>query len=119
MARLRHFAIVSAAFALAGCNQERGKECDQFLSAMKSLDEAMPSADTVERVRQSVESIRFQDQPLEVYAKNYASTLGVLADTLKLQAATPEPPEGTEDVIKSNLKVARVDRDDTLRYCSR
>jgi hypothetical protein len=119
MPRCRFLAVFAVAFALAACNQERSRECHLFLSAMRTLDETKPSADVVDHVRDEVEAIRFQDQPLSVYAKNYASTLTVLASTLKLQAATPEPPDGTEDVIKRNLNEARVDRADTVRYCSR
>jgi hypothetical protein len=100
-----------------GCNAERKEECDKFLAAMKPLDQGMPTGEGVERVQSDVGAIQFQDQPLGVFAKNYKATLTVLSNTLKLQAS-PSPPDGTDDVVKANLKAARTDKDDAVRYCS-
>jgi hypothetical protein len=104
----------------AGCNAQRKQECDAFLSAMTPLQEGTPSDETVDRVHESVSALEFQDQPLREYATNYKNTLAVLSGTLKLKAgAGPDgPPDGTEDVIKKNLKEARTDRDDVARYCT-
>jgi hypothetical protein len=110
-------AALVAALAASGCDNERKQECSQFLSAMKPLNEGTPSADTVDSVSKQVASIKFQDQPLGVYADNYRKTLGVLSNTLKLKASGSSP-DGTDDVIKKNLKEARTDKDDVQRYCS-
>lgn len=103
--------------AAAGCDNERKQECSQFLAAMKPLDEGTPAADTVDSVSKQVAAIKFQDQPLGVYATNYRKTLEVLSNTLKLKASG-SAPDGTDDVIKKNLKEARTDREDVQRYCS-
>jgi hypothetical protein len=105
------------AVAAAGCDNERKQECSQFVGAMKPLDEGMPSADTVDSVSKQVGAMKFQDQPLGVYAKNYGKTLDVLSSTLKLKASG-NAPDGTDDVIKKNLKEARTDKEDVQRYCS-
>ena len=110
-------AVALIAAATSGCDNERKQECSQFVSAMKPLDDGMPSADTVDSVSKQVASIKFQDQPLGVYAENYRKTLTVLSNTLKLKASG-SPPDGTDDVIKKNLKEARTDKDDVQRYCS-
>jgi hypothetical protein len=102
----------------AGCDDARKAECDKFITAMKPLDQGIPSADQVDRVQHEVDGLKFSDQPLGVYAKNYSATLTVLSSTLKLKDA-PEAPDGTQDVIKSKLKEARTDKEDTLRYCSK
>ncbi len=112
--------LVAAALvvvAASGCDNERKQECSQFLSAMKPLDEGMPSAETVDSVSKQVSGIKFQDQPLSVYAENYGKTLTVLSNTLKLKASG-SAPDGTDDVIKKNLKEARTDREDVQRYCA-
>jgi hypothetical protein len=111
------FAPMLLAPGLTSCDSPRKKECDSFLSAMKPLDEGMPTADLVDRVQSSVDAMQFQDQPLGVYAKNYKSTLTVLSNTIKLKAS-PSPPDGTDDVIKARLKEARTDREDAARYCA-
>jgi LPS sulfotransferase NodH len=100
-----------------GCNTERKQECDRFLTAMKPLDQGTPGADVVDGVIKQVGAMTFQDQPLGIYAKNYAANLTVLSNTLKLKASA-SPPDGTDDVIKQRLKQARTDRDDVQRYCS-
>jgi len=73
-----------------------------------------------ERVAIESRAIQFEDEPLREYASNYKNTLTVLSNTLKLKAtAGPDgPPDGTEDVIKQNLKEARTDFDDITRYCA-
>lgn len=108
-----------AAVLSAGCNDERKQECDKFLAAMAPVQGA-PASDAVDQANDAVAAIQFQDQPLGVYAKNYRNTLTVLSGTLKLQAsAGPDgPPDGTNDVIKNNLKEAHTDYDDVARYCS-
>jgi hypothetical protein len=111
------FAPTLFAPTLPSCDSPRKKECDAFLSAMKPLDEGMPSAELVDRVANSVGALHFQDQPHGVYAKNYKATLIVLANTIRLKSS-PSPPDGTDDVIKARLKEARTDREDTARYCS-
>ncbi len=110
-------ALALVAVATSGCDNERKQECSQFLSAMKPLDEGTPSADTVDAVSKQVATIKFQDQPLGVYAENYRKTLTVLSNTIKLKASGTAP-DGTDDVIKKNLKEARTDKDDVQRYCS-
>jgi hypothetical protein len=84
---------------------------------MKPLDEGVPTADAVDRVKTQVEGLKLTDQALGVYAKNYTKTLTVLASTLRLKEA-PEAPDGTSDVIKTNLKEARTDKADAVRYCA-
>lgn len=103
--------------AASGCDAERKQECSQFLSAMKPLDEGMPSSDTVDSVSRQVGAIKFQDQPLSVYGENYRKTLTVLSNTLRLKASG-SAPDGTDSVITKNLTEARTDRDDVQRYCS-
>jgi hypothetical protein len=116
-----HFIAAFLLGALVACNAERKDECDKFTSAMSPMQQGdTPSGDAVDRVRQSVEAIQFQDEPLREYAKNYRATLAVLSNTLNLKATADAdgPPAGTDDVIKSNLKEARTDFDDISRYCS-
>ena len=110
-------ATVLVAVAASGCDNARKQECSQFLGAMKPLDEGTPSADTVDSVSKQVAAMKFQDQPLGVYATNYRKTLDVLSSTLKLKASG-SAPDGTDDVIKKNLKEARTDKEDVQRYCS-
>jgi hypothetical protein len=102
---------------LAGCNAERKAECDRFMQAMRPLSEGTPTTDAVHRVESDVAAIHFEDQALGVYAKNYTKTLTILSTTLELKAG-PTPPDGTDDVIKTNLKEARTDAEDTARYCA-
>jgi hypothetical protein len=110
-------AAALVALAASGCDNERKQECSQFLSVMKPLNDGTPSADTVDNVSKQVGALKFQDQPLSVYATNYRKTLDVLSSTLKLKASG-SAPDGTDDVIKTNLKEARTDREDVQRYCS-
>jgi hypothetical protein len=87
---------------------------------MQPLQSGAPTSDDVDRAQQQLSGIKFSDQPLQVYATNYSGTLTVLSNTLKLKAgAGPDgPPDGTDSVIKSNLKDARTDFDDISRYCA-
>ncbi len=117
MASCRLATTLALVGALAACNSERKQECDKFLTAIKPLDRGTPSAETVDHVQHEIDTISYEDQPLGIYAKNYSATLSVLSNTLKLQAS-PSPPDGTDDVIKTNLKEARTDRDDITRYCA-
>jgi hypothetical protein len=109
--------LALAAISVVACNSVRKTECDKFLGAIRPLDQGTPTADTVDRVHKAVGAIAFQDEPLQVYAKNYGDKLTVLSNTLALKAG-PEPPDGADAVIKANLKAARTDRDDVQRYCS-
>ncbi len=111
----------AAMFALAGCNTDRKQDCEKFLPAMSPMQGGdTPSADTVDRVQQTVAAIQFDDEPLREYSTNYKNTLTVLSNTMKLKAtAGPDgPPDGTDDVIKTHLKEARTDFDDVSRYCA-
>ena len=118
--RSSHCIVVVLFGALVACNTERKQECEKFLSAMGPIQSDTPTGDTVDRVFQSMDSTQFQDEPLYEYAKNYKATLTVLSNTLKLKAnAGPDgPPDGTDEVIKTNLKEARTDFDDVSRYCA-
>ncbi len=107
----------SGAVLSLACDDTRKGECVKFLAAVKPLDEGTPSLETVQRVQKDLAATTFKDTPLDVYAKNYAAKLTVLSNTLALKAG-PEPPDGTDAVIKLNLKNARTDREDVQRYCS-
>jgi hypothetical protein len=111
----------AVSLALTGCDTERKQQCDKFTAAMAPLQEGTPSPDTVDKVQAEVAALQLTDQPLHEYATNYKATLTVLSSTLKLKAsAGPDgPPDGTEGVIKQNLKEARTDFDDISRYCSK
>jgi len=110
-------ATVALALAVGGCNAERKQECDSLLAAMKPLDQGTPSSATVDAVHKQISAMTFQDQTLGIYAKNYGATLTILANTLQLQEGA-NPPDGTADVVKLNLKKARTDRDDVQRTCA-
>jgi hypothetical protein len=107
--------------ATTGCNTERKQECDKFLSIIKPIDESSvgggPSSATLDRMNSELSAIHFQDQPLSVYAGNFEHTLTVLSGTTKLKEG-PSAPDGTDDLLKTQLKKARTDRDDLQRYCS-
>jgi hypothetical protein len=114
----RSFRLLAlAAMAVVACNSERKQECDKFLGTIKPLDQGIPTGDMVDRVHKDLGALKLQDQPLQVYAKNYGDKLTVLSDTLALKAGG-SPPDGTDAVIKANLKAARTDREDVARYCS-
>jgi hypothetical protein len=110
-------AILVLAALSAACNTQRKQECERLLAVMKPLEQGVPSADTVDRVNHDVEALALEDQPLHIYAENYQRTLTVLSNTLALQAS-PSAPDGTDDVIKSRLREARVDHQDVARYCA-
>ena len=112
--------LVLGVSVLAGCNTQRKQDCDAFIAAMGPMQGGAPGAGTVDRVHDAVAALSLQDEPLREYATNYKNTLTVLSNTLKLKAgAGPDgPPDGTEDVIKKNLKDARTDASDIARYCS-
>ena len=110
-------AAAASVLVFGGCNPERKAECDRLMAAMKPVSDTVPTADGVDSVKASVSSIKFQDQTLGVYAKNYSQTLTVLSSTLRLKT-TPDAPDGTDDVIKRNLAEARTDAKDTARYCA-
>jgi hypothetical protein len=118
---LRGTLTVSAVLAVlafsAACNEQRKQECDRFLGAMKPLDEGTPSAEVVDSVAKQVEGLHLQDDTLSIYAKNYLATLAVLTGTLPLKG-DPNAPDGTDDVIKTNLKKARTDASDVARFCA-
>lgn len=109
--------LVGILAALASCNPQRQQDCDKIVSTMKELDEGSPNAATVERVNSAVGALQLQDQPLQIYATNYRSTLTGLASSLRLNES-PTAPDGTDDVIKRQLKEARTDIVDVQRYCS-
>ena len=102
---------------LVGCDDARKQECDKLLTAMKPVEQGTPAADAVDSVSKQIEAMKFQDQPLGVYAKNYRDKLTVLSSTLKLKA-TGSAPDGTDDLIKKNLKDTHTDYEDVKRYCS-
>jgi hypothetical protein len=106
-----------AVLAVSACNEQRKQECDRFLTAMKPLDQGMPGADVVDAVATQVDGLHLQDDTLHIYATNYLATLRVLSSTLRLKA-DPGAPDGTDDVIKSNLKSARTDASDVARFCT-
>jgi hypothetical protein len=109
--------LALAALSVAACNSARKQECDKFLGVIKPLDEGTPTVDAVDRVHKDLGALQLQDEPLKVYAKNYGDKLTVLSNTLALKAGG-SPPDGTDAVIKQNLKAVRTDRDDVQRYCS-
>jgi hypothetical protein len=108
---------IVAALALAACDSQRKQECEKLLAAMRPLDQGTPTAATADAVRAQVAALQPQDKPLAVYAKNYAGTLTVLSNTLRLKESG-SAPDGTEDVVRSNLKKASTDREDVQRYCA-
>ncbi|MGH7438523.1 MAG: hypothetical protein ACRENE_22785 [Polyangiaceae bacterium] len=109
--------LAASVLLFGGCNPERKAECDRLMAAMKPVSDTAPTAEGVDDVKASVAAIKFEDQTLDVYAKNYSQTLSVLSSTLRLKSS-PDAPDGTEDVIKRNLQQARTDAQDTARYCA-
>jgi hypothetical protein len=110
------------AFLSVACNEDRRRECQALVVAMKPIDapdgneKAIPSLETVTSVKKEVEALKPTDHPLHIHADNYAKTLSVLANTLALKTSS-SAPDGTDDVIKKNLKLARAQADDVRRYC--
>jgi hypothetical protein len=101
----------------AGCNAERKQDCDALLAAMKPLDQGTPSVEVVDGVSKQVAGLQLHDDTLRIYAKNYRETLGVLSSTIALKAS-PNAPDGTDEVVKQKLKAARTDAADVARYCA-
>jgi len=110
-------ATIAGFLIVASCNPQRQQDCDKFVSAMKEIDEGSPSAATVDKVNKEVETLELRDQPLQIYASNYRNTLSALSNTLRLNESST-PPDGTDDAIKTQLKMARTDSRDVQRYCS-
>lgn len=110
-------ATLAGLLTIASCNPQRQQDCEKFVSTMKDIDEGSPSAATVDRVAQQVQGLGLQDQPLQIYAENYRNTLSGLSSSLRLNESSA-PPDGTDDVIKSQLRIARTDSRDVQRYCS-
>jgi len=118
LARVLAFAALTCALAAPACDEAAKQECGALLGAMKPLDVGTPSSQTVDGVSKQVQALKFQNQPLGVYATNYVKTLAVLSGTLKLKEGS-SAPDGTDAVIAENLKHARTDRDDVQRFCSK
>jgi hypothetical protein len=71
----------------------------------------------VDGVSKRVAALQLRDDTLRIYAKNYGGTLTMLSSTIALKAS-PNAPDGTDDVIKQKLKEARTDASDVARYCA-
>jgi hypothetical protein len=105
------------------CNEERQRACNALVLAMKPIEapeggeKVIPPREAVAAVEKQVESLKLEDQPLRIYAENYLKTLAVLSNTMDLKSSS-SPPDGTDDVIKKNLKEARTQADDVKRYCA-
>ena len=110
-------AILAGLLMIASCNPQRQQDCEKIVSAMRELDEGAPNAAIVDQVNQQVQALQLQDQPLQIYAENYRNTLSGLSSSLRLNESS-SAPDGTDDVIKSQLKIARADSRDVQRYCS-
>ncbi len=104
-------------FAGAACNEERQQECGKYVAAIKPLDQGNPSAAQVDAVAKQLAGMAFKDQTLSIYAKNYAERLKVLENALTLQES-PNAPDGTNDLVKKTLALARTDAADVRRYCA-
>ncbi|MGD0675935.1 MAG: hypothetical protein ABSC94_10980 [Polyangiaceae bacterium] len=100
----------------ASCNTERKEECEQFLLAMKALEDSPASTEVADRTLTTLASISFKDEPLREYASSTKTTLTVLSNTLKVQAS-PSPPDGTDELVAAKMKEARGEREDVARYC--
>jgi hypothetical protein len=116
MSPIRVAAVALSVLAAPACNSERLQECTRFAASIQPIYEGTPSAATVDRVSAELAAMKFEDQPLGIYAKNYQQSLTVLSSTLRLKEG-PSAPDGTDDVIKQKLKQARTDREDIQRYC--
>ncbi|HEY8088698.1 MAG TPA: hypothetical protein VIF09_12655 [Polyangiaceae bacterium] len=109
--------LVAALLAGTGCNEEKQQECGKFVLAIKPLDQGNPSSAAVDSVAKQVAGMAFKDQTLTIYAKNYGERLKVLSNALTLQES-PNAPDGTNDLVKKTLGLARTDADDVRRYCA-
>jgi hypothetical protein len=108
---------LAGSLALLACNPQRQQECEKFVSTMREIDQGSPNAATVDHVSKDIEALQLQDQPLQIFAKNYRDRLSVLSNTLRLNE-TSSPPDGTDQVIKEQLRGVRTDSQDIQRYCS-
>ncbi len=102
---------------LNACDTERKKECTQLTSVLTPLDDAAPTSASVGRLRAAIDAQTLADEPLHEYAGTLNRTLGILASTLALKEGA-SPPDGTDDVVQTNLKQARAARDDVTHYCA-
>lgn len=109
--------IAAALLAGAGCNEERQQECAKFTDTIKPLDQGTPTAATVSSVAKQVAALAPKDQTLSIYAQNYGERLKVLTNALTLQEAA-NAPDGTNDLVKKTLVLARTDAADIRRYCA-
>lgn len=109
--------VAAVVLSGAACNAERQQECGKFIDAIKPLDQGNPAAAQVDAVAKQVAAIPFKDEPLGIYAKNYGERLKVLANAVTLQES-PNAPEGTNDLVKRTLVLARTDAADIRRYCA-
>jgi hypothetical protein len=116
-ARFDVLAVLAVSIALAGCDGERKRECDQFLATLKPIGEGAPTAAVIGRVREGLSAMAFGDKPLSEHAANVKRTLEVLDNGLTTLEG-PSPPDGTDDLVKSKLKEALAERDDVARYCA-
>lgn len=114
------FWSLAVVLAVGGCDAERKQDCDALISAMGPMKVDEPSAEVVDRVRDDVAALQVRDEPLREYTTNYKRTLTALSNTLKLKTtAGPDgPPDGTDALIKANVKAAHTDFADVSRYCS-
>jgi hypothetical protein len=105
------------------CDEQRRRECDALVVAMKPLDahegneKALPTLETVDGVKKQAESMKVSDHTLTIHVQNYVKILGVLSSTLALKSSS-SPPDGTNDVIRTNLQQARSEASDVKRYCA-
>jgi hypothetical protein len=116
----REFAAALACGILelsTACDTERKKECGQLIPTLAPLDDASPSAASIDRLRAALDAQALADQPLHEYASTLKASLLVLSGTLALREA-PTPPDGTDDVVKEKMKEARAARDDVSHYCA-
>jgi hypothetical protein len=105
------------------CDEQRRRDCDALVAATKPLEaregseKALPTLETVEGVKKQVESMKVSDHTLSIHVQNYVKTLGVLSSTVALKSSSSSP-DGTDDVIRKNLKEARSEANDVKRYCA-
>jgi hypothetical protein len=109
--------------SVIACDEQRRHDCDALVAAMKPLDapdgneKIVPTLETVDAVKKQVQAMKVGDHTLSIHVQNYAKTLGVLSNTLALKSSS-SPPDGTDDVIRRNLKEARSEANDVKRYCA-
>jgi hypothetical protein len=116
MNAVRYLAALAVS-TFIGCSNERGQECGRFLTAVQPLERGSPTADAVEGVQSALGSISWQDVPLREYASSTKETLRVLSNTLKLEAS-PSPPDGADEMVKTRLKELQGEHAEVVRYCA-